>query len=305
MGNSYSSIRSEKNKGSDTFLHISDEQAVLILAFNGGLYDAAGYMELQQLFTSSITGNIVVSCASAFTVDGTIARSCTTVSFFLAAGIGGALSIFSKTRHSFSTRISSALLMGMYLSVIIIVIILGFQFADEILVARENEEPNNSYVVLLGSLMGAAMGFHNAAAKEAVLNCPPTTVMTSTLVNVATNASNAIVYYFSNMNDKYHDSRGKFITTIKPLISFIIGALIGSAVTHYGRFWFGIIPIFTCSFLIFELLCKEHEVRLSLLQSTKNFPPNDIGISNSFEGSELVEIEIESDDAATPSSKSI
>ena len=33
-------------------------------------------------------------------------------------------------------------------------------------------------VVLVGSIMGVSMGFHNVAAKESVTNCPPTTVNT-------------------------------------------------------------------------------------------------------------------------------
>ena len=39
-------------------------------------------------------------------------------------------------------------------------------------------------VILVGCLTGASMGFQCVAAKECFANCPPTTVMTSTLINV-------------------------------------------------------------------------------------------------------------------------
>jgi len=245
-------------KRSEMFLNISDELAVLILAFNGGLYDVAGYLLLQQLFTSSITGNVVVACASAFTVNGTICRACVTASFFLSAGIGGGISLISKTKYSCNTRLSSSLVFFMYLVFLVVVLILGLLIDDKILLASENQDQDNPYVVLVGSLMGAAMGFHNAAAKDAIQNCPPTTVMTSTLVNVATNATNTLVYVVAG-DDKLADSRGKLVTTSRPLVSFIAGALVGAAVTHYGRFYFGIIPIFNCLFLLLQVLAKETE----------------------------------------------
>ena len=84
------------------------------------------------------------------------------------------------------------------------------------------------------------MGFQNVAAKETITNCPPTTVMTSTLINVSGNFSNTVAYLLAENNvmplvpappkshltsqektsydDKYKDSRGKFLTTVKPLV---------------------------------------------------------------------------------------
>ena len=46
---------------------------------------------------------------------------------------------------------------------------------DDLISSSKNLD--NWYVVLVGSLMGASMGFHNVAAKESVTNCPPTTVI--------------------------------------------------------------------------------------------------------------------------------
>jgi uncharacterized membrane protein YoaK (UPF0700 family) len=106
---------------------------------------------------------------------------------------------------------------------------------------------------LVACLLGASMGFQNVAAKEAVANCPPTTVMTSTLINVAQNLSNTVEYGLASralfrlappgaagaapehraaMAAKFSDSRDKFVTTAKPLLSFIVGCLVGASSVH-------------------------------------------------------------------------
>ena len=75
----------------------------------------------------------------------------------------------------------------------------------------------------------------------------PTTVMTSTLVNVAQIAANVVTYFLAYtlvvpMNPmsptdkeaickahkaKFDENYPKFETTIKPLLSFVIGSIIG------------------------------------------------------------------------------
>ena len=75
----------------------------------------------------------------------------------------------------------------------------------------------------------------------------PTTVMTSTLVNVAQLAANCVTYFLAftmvlpmspkvSMDKealmkahraKYDENYPKFETTIKPLLSFVVGTIIG------------------------------------------------------------------------------
>eukprot|EP01035_Chromulina_nebulosa_P019604 gene19604-25511_t len=175
---------------SEVFAHVKDSDVVLLLAFIGGYYDTTGYLKLLGVFTSSITGNLVVACSSVTSNKGVLCRSLVCVAFFLA---------------------------GVVWIVMLIVWIVGSKKDDSI---RNAENLNDGNVILLGTLMGAAMGFHNIAAKESITNCPPTTVMTSTLVNVASN--------------------------------------VGAVITDYASFHSTSIPWFIVTFIIFEILVKEY-----------------------------------------------
>ena len=52
-----------KKKDPQICYHISQTNVVLLLAFIGGYVDAAGYIKLHGVFTSSITGNLVAACS--------------------------------------------------------------------------------------------------------------------------------------------------------------------------------------------------------------------------------------------------
>jgi uncharacterized membrane protein YoaK (UPF0700 family) len=57
---------------SKVFAHLADTDVVHLLAFIGGFIDAAGYIKIKGVFTSSITGNLVVACASVSQQSGVI-----------------------------------------------------------------------------------------------------------------------------------------------------------------------------------------------------------------------------------------
>jgi len=67
--------------------YLDDEYVVLLLAFIGGYIDTFGYLLYGGIFTSSITGNIVVACTSVVTLYGVIARSCTCIAFLLSIAL--------------------------------------------------------------------------------------------------------------------------------------------------------------------------------------------------------------------------
>eukprot|EP00697_Spironema_sp_BW2_P002578 gnl/Spiro4/13417_TR7157_c0_g2_i1.p1 gnl/Spiro4/13417_TR7157_c0_g2~~gnl/Spiro4/13417_TR7157_c0_g2_i1.p1 ORF type:complete len:139 (-),score=19.13 gnl/Spiro4/13417_TR7157_c0_g2_i1:31-447(-) len=122
------------------------------------------------------------------------------------------------------------------------------------------------------------MGFHSVGAKEAIgPNCPPTTVMTSTLINVASHGSNAAIYFFAfkgvcrlpapvstdpartaeeqqsetePFRELYEQAASKFLAGFKPLAAFTLGALFGSATMYFGSFWCLSSPVAIVVFLI-------------------------------------------------------
>ena len=84
------------------FYLLSDAIVAQILAFVGGFVDAAGYLKLQGVFTSSITGNLVVACASVSSLTGVICRACISIAFTLAGGLLAASAVEMKFSHQFS-----------------------------------------------------------------------------------------------------------------------------------------------------------------------------------------------------------
>ena len=68
------------------FLNLSNKTVVLCLSFIGGFIDATGYIKLYGLFTSSITGNLVVACTGFFGHSvGVFARIFVSVAFAFGA----------------------------------------------------------------------------------------------------------------------------------------------------------------------------------------------------------------------------
>ena len=137
----------------DIFQSFTDEYVIWALSFNGGLYDAVGYYQLQGLFTSSITGNMIAASYQAYSPVTNISKTCTTISFFLAAGLGTIISVNFKKRLSWNTRHCSIFLFAIYLLLLIVVWILGVQYASKIEEARLEGKYDDPCVVLMGSLM--------------------------------------------------------------------------------------------------------------------------------------------------------
>ena len=150
---------------SDVFYKMRSDHVVWMLAFIGGLYDAAGYFQLQGLFTSSITGNIVAACGSTVLSDAVVAKACVTVSFFLSAGFANALAIVCKKLVTKSSRQNCIILLIVYLILLVIVWIVGTIYEYHIHLAKIHNSPDDYFVVLVGCIMAAAMGVHNVTAK--------------------------------------------------------------------------------------------------------------------------------------------
>jgi len=157
------------------FRYLADDHVVNLLALLGGYVDAAGYLKLQGVFTSSITGNLVVATASVASLNGVVCRSCVCIAFTLAGAICAGLALKLKSSYKWSAKATSLLIFGIQACIFIVVWAIGIYFNDAVDYALTIDAPE---IVLIGCLLGASMGVHNIAAKEGVVNCPSTTVMT-------------------------------------------------------------------------------------------------------------------------------
>ena len=250
------------------YKHIGDANGVLLLAFIGGFIDAAGYLRLQGVFTSSITGNLVVMAASVTNSYGALCRSMISLAFTLAAAVGCYVSLRLKLKNKMKLKPLSMILFTLEIILLGVVWILGVIFDDNIIASKSLDDP---YLILVACIMGASMGFQNIAVKETFPSFPATTVMTSTLVNLGANGASTFYYSLSNYiilttstseqnNDeiikanksKSADFYNKLINNIKPVAIFILGGIIGAVTIAHISFHCIFIPILILLFLIFD-----------------------------------------------------
>lgn len=279
-----------------SFRNIKESDAALVLAFIGGYVDAAGYLKLLTVFTSSITGNLVVAAASVAQTKGALCRSMVCIAFVLAGALSSVFSLKFKLAYGWAAKKIYVFLYSLELIALIASLVVGLEL-DNIITSTENMD--TPAVILVGCILSASMGFHNVAAKESITNCPPTTVMTSTLITVSQNASNTISYFFAKNNiirlsplrktevtiggtsdpetstntssccneanpastlsefqKKFDDSLNKFIVSAKPLLSFTVGAIIGGIAMAKGTFWCILGPIILVLLLIVDIILQ-------------------------------------------------
>lgn len=265
-------------KGSPLFYWLSDEWACLIGAFVGGFVDSAGYIKLQGVFTSSITGNLVVAVTSVVTMTGVIARSCVCISFILGAWISSSTSLRLRLFHGWNMRMAAMFMFAMELAIFIATLIVGLELDDQI---SSSKNLDDWEVVLVGSLLGASMGIHALTIKECIANSPSTTVMTMTMVTFGSQLASTIEYLLASqgclqlstkplptdptersasllaLQKKYVDFRDKLWVTAKPLLIFTIGAILGAVIMRQGSFWCLMIPIFFKVYFIVLIVIRE------------------------------------------------
>ena len=261
------------------FAHLSDAFVVHLLAFVGGYIDAAGYLKIKGVFTSSITGNLVVACAAVSSLKGVLCRACVCIAFTAAGCVSSLISMKLRLAYGIQQRHLAIILFSIEIAMFIIIWIVGNNL-DPLISGTDNLDAWP--VVLIGSFMGASMGFHNVAAKETITNCPPTTVMTSTLINVAGGIANGLglacascccrltppngpnnSYLPLSENEKTtlstlrDESFTKLLPLLKPLIWFLVGAIIGAATMTAGSFHCLAIPLFIIVLITIEIYWKD------------------------------------------------
>jgi len=266
--------------GSTLFHGLSDEWACLIGAFVGGFVDAAGYIKLQGLFTSSITGNLCVAVTSVVMMTGVIARSCVCISFILGAWLAGSVSLRVRMFHGLHVRLAASIMFSMELALLVVTLIVGVLLDGRINASKNLDDWE---VVLLGSLLGASMGIHALTIKDCIANSPSTTVMTMTMVTFGSQLSSTVEYFFASqgmlqlstkplsldlaerasslkaLESKYIEFRNKLWVTAKPLLSFTIGAILGAIIMYHGTFFSLFVPIFFISLYIVLIIIKGVE----------------------------------------------
>ena len=229
----------------------------------------------------------VVACTAVSSRYGVLCRSLICASFFTAGAVGAALALRARLVHALSQRTISCSLFAVEVGLLVATWAIGMRNNEAIKANLDIDQATN---VLLACIMGAAMGFHNVAAKEAIANVPATTVMTSTMITVAQNLSNTIEFGLAKhallrlqqpaagalteeaqraLAAKYDDALGKFITTGKPLLTFTVGSIIGAITMQKGDWHCLAIPIAVVVFIMLGSLLHTSVVGEPAKATTK------------------------------------
>lgn len=230
-------------KPSPHFVHLADADANSLLAACGGYVDAVGYLGLFGLFTSSITGNVVVAAASlSTTTRGTGTRIVVTLAFVSAAVAGAVYTLCARRRGGVSQRAVARTLLAVEAGFLLLLWVLGAALGGSV------SSVDASAAMQLGALAAVAMGLQNSATREVLTGHPPTTVITSTLTNCGGLSAATVLLALASrgavelplappggsgkapatLKEQTDESVAALVKVLKPLSCFILGAVLGS-----------------------------------------------------------------------------
>jgi uncharacterized membrane protein YoaK (UPF0700 family) len=143
-----------------------------LLSFNGGYVDTIGYLSLQGLFTSHVTGNFVtIGAALVFGTSGIVAKLLALPVFCIVIIVTRLVSFLLPPWPVFETMLTLNLLLLLVAAVLAIA--MG-PFADG----------NTGPAIIVGMTLVSAMAIQNAANRIHLGTAPPTTIMTGTTTQI-------------------------------------------------------------------------------------------------------------------------
>jgi uncharacterized membrane protein YoaK (UPF0700 family) len=220
---------------------ISRNTLPLLLSFNAGYVDAAGFLALQGLFTSHVTGNFVtLGAALALGTSGVFAK-------LLALPVFCAVVIAARL---FGTLLAnrSVPVFEVMIAVMVLPLATGAVLAIHF---GPFHDGDSWQAVLTGMVLVAAMAIQNAVHRVHLGNTPPSTVMTVTTTQVMLDIADNI--YPRKGVDSAPPARLVQMST--NIIVFAIGCG-GSALlyTRLGVWCFVVPPVLAALALIVRLL---------------------------------------------------
>jgi uncharacterized membrane protein YoaK (UPF0700 family) len=258
-----------KNK-SKTQVWLLDEDCHNMFAFIGGFVDSGGYVKLAELFTSSITGNLVAATASIYTVYGVVARAFVAIFFALGSFFTGVMIMKLKIHREWSPKAILRLCLALEASILFLGLAFGYIFRNSF---DDDAALNNPELIVCASTLSFAMGLQSAAVKEIFPDCPSTTVITMLIVTFSTQAAGASTYavasagctdlqpvskqrpatYESDIRDKRDSSVTKFLSTSRQLFSFLIGGVVGASLVFSIDFAAFFVPILVLVVMLLDI----------------------------------------------------
>lgn len=219
---------------------ITNKEAIMIVCFVGGFMDAVGYVCLHDIFTASITGNIVTAVVPIYKDSkGFLPRFAVWVAIAMGAWVTTSFSMKIRFVTLLNKWQVGMVLFGCEIAALLVAMAFG---------AGLNYPDIDSWqTILVASMMAFSMGVQNGAAMVMIPNCPPTTAMTGNTVRMGIYAAEAFDFFLASqqyiqlypakagkpldydlkMRKNSEEMFTKFSGSFSAISSFACGSLIG------------------------------------------------------------------------------
>ena len=201
-----------------------------LLSFNGGFVDTAGFLGLQGLFTSHVTGNFVtLGAALVLGTHGVIAKLLALPAFALVVALARVMGTAMRKRGIDALPVLLFIKVIFLMAFLILGVVLG-PFPD-----------SDAPAALLTGFCGiAAMAIQNAVQRVHFAGIPPTTIMTG---NTTQAVLDAVDLLSGQSGSDPAALRARFTRTVLGIGWFAAGCAAAAILYYFGGFWCLTVPV--------------------------------------------------------------
>jgi uncharacterized membrane protein YoaK (UPF0700 family) len=203
----------------------------LVLGFNGGYVDTAGFLALNGLFAAHVTGNFATLGAAIVTGSpGTIDKA-------LALPVFCGTIVFCRLLRYFLLRLNRNVFSSI-LGIKLVLLILGASLAIHF---GPFADGDSALAIGTGLIFVVAMAMQNAVHRAHLTTAPPSTVMTMTVTQVMLDIGDLI---HGVPAEQKGPIQGRLKNMVPMVILFTLGCAMGGAGFYFLGMWcFAIPPI--------------------------------------------------------------
>jgi uncharacterized membrane protein YoaK (UPF0700 family) len=202
----------------------------VLLTFNGGFIDTAGFLGLQGLFTAHVTGNFVTLAATlVMGTHGVVAKLLALPEFAMVVAFARVAGSAMRAR-------------GLPALPILLVAKVCFLLAFFVLAVAFGPFPDSDApTALLAGFAGvSAMAVQNAVQRVHFASLPPTTLMTG---NTTQAVLDAVDLVFGEERDDSSVIRARFGRMLRGIVCFAAGCSAAAILYYWVGFWCLIVPV--------------------------------------------------------------
>jgi len=202
----------------------------VLLSFNGGFVDTAGFLGLQGLFTAHVTGNFVtLAAALVLGTHGVVAKLVALPEFIVIVALARVAGSAMRAHGLPALRILLVAKVCLLLAFFVLAVVFG-PFPD-----------SDSPAALLTGFAGVAgMAVQNAVQRVHFANVPPTTLMTG-------NTTQAVLDAVDLLRGVEPASapavRSRFARTLRGIVWFAAGCAAAAIFYYLAGFWCLAVPV--------------------------------------------------------------